>query len=133
MRRLILALGAVSLLACGDSSGPSGSVEGTWDLATIDDEPLPYTIFQFGTSIRSEIMSHRVVAHSNGTYTSTVTIRDTENGTVTTTTETTTGTWTQTNAAVTITNSAGVSVTGAISGDALTYTDGGVVWVYHRD
>lgn len=131
MRRLILALGAVSLLACGDSTGSSGSAVGTWNLSTIDEDPLPVTIFEFGT-FREELMSARIVALSNGTYTLTATVRVTDGGTVTTTTESSSGTWTQTNASVVITDSDGFDTNAAISGNTITHIEDGVVWVWVR-
>jgi hypothetical protein len=133
MRRLILALAAVSLFGCGDSSGPGvSSAVGTWNLVSIDGDPLPYTFLQIGTSYRGEILSDRIVASANGTFTETLTIRETENGTVTTTTETDTGTWTQNNAAVTITYSDGSGSTAAISGNVITSNVQGTVFIYHR-
>src|SRR5688572_1036565 len=98
MRRLVLALSAVSVLACGDSSGPEISrAVGTWSLVTINGSPLPYTIALIQPSYRLEVVSAVFVAAENGTYTGTLTTRETQSGTVTTTTETENGTWSQTN------------------------------------
>jgi hypothetical protein len=136
MRRLILAIGAVSLLACGDSdpSGPgSASAEGTWDLITINGSPLPFTVIELAGSYRFEVISDRFVAHSSGTWTETFTYRETEEGVVTTTTETDVGTWSQSGSNVTVTASDGRVTTVTISGDRITLSEGGFVSVYARD
>jgi hypothetical protein len=133
MRRLVLALSAASLLACGDSSGPDfSSAVGTWSLVTVNGSPLPYTVFLVQPSYRFEILSDVFVAAENGTYTETATTRETESGTVTTTTETFTGTWSQTNNTVTITDSDGVVSTATISGNTITLSEPGLVAVFQR-
>lgn len=133
MRRLVLALSAVSLLACGDSSGPgSSSAVGTWNLVTVNGSPLPYTAFLIQPSYRLEIVSAQFIAAENGTYVGSVTIRETENGTVTTTTEPDNGTWSQAGNTVTVTDSDGITSTATISGDAITLSEAGFVAVYHR-
>ncbi|MEX2110112.1 MAG: hypothetical protein WD802_05895 [Gemmatimonadaceae bacterium] len=135
MRRLILALGAVSLLACGgDSSGPgTPTAEGTWNLLTVNGSPLPFTApadprrpgFQY------QIISDQFVAHSGGAWQDNFTYRVTDNGVVTTTTETITGTWAQSGVIVTITTPDGL-VDVSISGDQITLTNGVVVLIYAR-
>lgn len=131
MRRLILALGAVSLLACGDSSGPGGSAVGTWSLVSVDEVDVPFTIDEFGT-FKVEFISAQAVALPNGTFTITATFRETDAGTVTTITETNSGTWTQTNSTVTITDADGFVVTGSVSGNTLRYTADGIVLLWAR-
>jgi hypothetical protein len=134
MRRLLLALSAVSLLACGDSSGPgASSAVGTWNLVSVNgDSNLPVTIFYIAPSYRLEIVSATFVAASNGTYTGSATTRETDNGQVTTTTDSDSGTWSQTGNTVTVTASDGTVGTGTISGNNITLDDEGLVTVYHR-
>lgn len=135
MRRLILALGAVSLLGCGggDSSGPSvASAVGTWNLVTINGSPLPYTIVQIAPSYKIEVLSDRYVANADRTWSETFSLRETDAGTVTTTTDSDNGTWTQANAALTITSSDGTVSSAAISGNTITISEGGFVSVYQR-
>ena len=134
MRKLVLAVATVSLLGCGgDSTGPGvASAVGTWNLVTVNGSPLPYTVVLIAPSYRLEIVSDRIVANANGTFNETFTYRETENGTVTTTTESDSGTWTQTNASLTITYSDGTTSSAAISGNTITASDVGFVFVYQR-
>jgi lipocalin-like protein len=123
MRRLVLALSAASLLACGDSTGPSSAV-GTWNLVSVNGSGLPFTIFQVGTTYKLELMSEQFVAHENGSYTATATTRENDNGRITTTTENAFGTWSQSGNAVTlIDGSDGTASTGTISGNTITADD----------
>jgi len=134
MRRLFLALGAISLLACGgDSTGVgASSAVGTWNLFTIDGSPLPYTLVVIQPSYRLEILSDQFVAAGNGTYTENTTYRETDNGTVTTTTEPDNGTWSQTNNSLTVTAANGAVNTATISGNTVTLSANGFVSIYHR-
>jgi hypothetical protein len=135
MRRLVLALSAVSILACGDSSGPEfSSAVGTWNLVTVNGSALPFTL-DFSQAYRLELLSDVFVASEDGTWTETTTLRETDNGTATTTTEQGNGTWTQTGNTVTVTESGGGTETNTatISGNTITLTQGqGFVAVYHR-
>ena len=132
MRRLIIALSAVSLLACGDSSGPAfSSAVGTWNLVTINGSPLPFTAVNQGL-YKLEILSDVLIASADGTFTGTSTFRETNNGAVTTTVQPNSGTWTQTNNSVTINLSDGTSKTVTVSSDVITLSDIGFVSVYHR-
>ena len=134
MRRLVLAISAVSMLACGDSSGPEfSSAVGTWNLVTVNGSALPFTL-EFSQAYRLEIVSDVFVASENGTYTESTTIRETDGATATTTTEQSNGTWTQTNGTVTVTESGGTETsTATISGNTITLTVGqGFVSVYNR-
>lgn len=133
MRRLVLALGAISLLACGDSSGPEvSSAVGTWSLVTINGSPLPYTVLLLQPSYRLEIMSATFVAAQNGTYAGSVTTRETDAGSVTTTTEPDNGTWSQAGNTLTITASDQTSSIATISGNTITLSESGFVSVYQR-
>ena len=133
MRRLVLALSAVSILACGDSSGPEfSSAVGTWNLVTVNGSALPFTV-DLSQNFRLEILGDVFVASENGTYTESTTLRETESGTATTTTEQSNGTWTQTNNTVTVTESGGTETgTATISGNTITLSQPGFVSVYHR-
>ena len=132
MRRILIALSAVSLLACGDSSGPAfSSAVGTWNLVTINGSTLPFTAVNQGL-YKLEILSDVLIASADGTFTGTSTFRETDNGAVTTTVQPNSGTWTQTNNSVTINLSDGTTNTVTISGDIITLSEIGFVSVYHR-
>ena len=133
MRRLVLALSAVSILACGDSSGPEfSSAVGTWNLVTVNGSALPFTV-DLSQNFRLEILGDVFVASENGTYTESTTLRETESGTATTTIEQSNGTWTQTKNTVTVTESGGTqTATGTVSANTVTLSQAGFVSVYNR-
>ena len=133
MRRLVLALSAVSILACGDSSGPEfSSAVGTWSLVTVNGSALPFTV-GLAQHYQLELLSDEFVASENGTYTESTTLRETESGTATTTTEQSNGTWTQTDNTVTVTESGGTgTATATISGNTISLSQAGYLSVYHR-
>ena len=64
MRRLAMFALAGSLAACSmDSTGPNGSVEGSYTLRTINGSYLPYT-FPSGTRLTSD----RLMLYRDGTF-----------------------------------------------------------------
>jgi len=135
MRKLLLAVASLAIIGCGgDSTGPVASVAGTWNLQTVNGNPLPYTAaFVAGPPVyRLELVSDVFVAAANGTYTEAFTTRETNGTTVTNTTENDTGTWTQNNANVTVTASDGTVSTASISGNTITINQQGLVAVYKR-
>lgn len=133
MRRLLLAISAVSLLACADSSGPrNDSAEGKWNLITIDGSPLPFTTPNSRyPGAQYQIMSEQFVAHPGGAWSNDFTFRVTSNGVATTTTRSMAGTWVQSGSIVTVTTSDGPLAV-SIVGDRITLANGGVVFVYAR-
>lgn len=132
MRRIVCTLGVLALVGCGDSSGPSvASVVGTWNLETINGQGMPFTVAQF-PGYHLEILDDVFVVRSNGTFTETLTIRETEGSTVTTSSESADGDWDQDNAAITLNYDDGSVATAAISGDVVTANIDGDVFVYRR-
>jgi hypothetical protein len=135
MRKMLIAMAAVALLGCGgDSTGPAASAVGTWNLQTVDNASLPYTIaFIANPLYKLEILSDVFVVSPDGSYTETFTERETDGTTVTTTSDSDNGTWVQNNAALTITSASDQSVvTGAISGNTITVNTQGLVLVFKR-
>ena len=136
MRKLLFACLAVAVLGCGgsDSTGTAASVQGTWNLQTVNGQPLPYTAFlSTSPAYRLEIMSDQLVANSDGTYAENGTIRETQGTTVTTSTEQDAGVWTQHGNQVDFTSNADATVTSAtVSGNQLSVNAQGVVGVYTR-
>lgn len=136
MRKLLLACAAVAMIACGgsDSTGPAASVEGTWNLQTVNGQPLPYTAFFNASPVyRIEILSDQVIAHSDGTYVENGVIRTTDGTTVTTTNQQDTGLWAQHGGQVDFTSDSDASVTTAtVSGDQLHLSVDGFTGIYVR-
>lgn len=65
MRRLVL-LGALALAACGgDSTAPSASMVGTWELQSVNGFKIP------GQLLNEHIYSGQFVIRSDGTFTQT--------------------------------------------------------------
>lgn len=136
MRKLLLACAAVAMLGCGggDSTGPAASVQGTWNLQTVNGQPLPYTaFFSASPAYRLEIMSDQLVTNSDGTYAENGTIRETQGTTVTTSTQQDAGVWTQHGSQIQFTSNADATVTTAtLSGNQLSINADGVIGVYNR-
>jgi len=134
MRRLFLALGAISLLACGDSTGVgAASAVGTWNLVTVNGDPVPSIVLDIANPpFRVEIVSDQIILDEDGTYTETSLTRETESGTVTDFPDFDTGIWSQTGRNLTVTASDGSVTHPTISGNDITLNEGGLVAVWHR-
>ena len=86
-RRLaLLALGALTMFgttACGDDepSGPGASVAGTYNLSTVNGDPIPSTVYEgsdLGFYYKVEVVSGVLTLRANGTFDDVTTIRETE-------------------------------------------------------
>jgi len=135
MRKLLFACAAIALLGCGgDSTGPAASAEGTWNLQTVNGQPLPFTVLSnTAPAYRLEIVSDQLVANSDGTYVDNGTIRETQGTTVTESSEQDTGTWTQHGSQVEFTSDADASVaTATVNGNQISINSEGVVGIYAR-
>jgi hypothetical protein len=135
MRRLVLAIGAISLLACGgDSTGlGASSAVGTWNLVTINGSPLPFIVAQTANPVyKLEILSDQFVASSSGAFSDAITYRETNGTTVTTTTDNAVGTWSQSGNTVTVTDDLGTVTMVTISGNTATVSGSGSTAVYLR-
>src|SRR4051812_24539750 len=104
---LVLALG---LAACAnDSTAPSTSVDGTYNLRTVNGTTLPYT---FSNGL--QLVSEQVIMTQDGSFTDR---SQYSNGQ----TSVDTGFWTSLNGSITFTdNTAGVTYSGSVSGTVLT-------------
>ena len=121
-----------ALAACGDddATGPGSSITGTYQLQTVNGQPLPYTIFDFGAN-KVEATQATLTLNENRTFNGAVTLRRTENGAVRTETVTESGSYTQTDNTIQFTflnNTA----TGVVSGNSLTVNTSGAVLVYQK-
>src|SRR6478672_3680425 len=125
MRRLILALGTLSLLACGDSTGPVQSLNGTYDLQTVNGASLPVTVSNDGFT-REDILADAITtsggSSTSGSFTEATTLRDTDlqTGGSNTFQENDFGTYVINGTAVTFTFSGGSTANGTISGSTFT-------------
>jgi len=134
MRRLMLALGLVSALGCGnDSTEPVANLPGTWNLTTVNGAALPFTLSGTGPALVVEIVGDQIVAYGDGTWVGTTTYRRTEGGGSTTVTQIPSGTWRQTGANVTLNFFGGSIATAIISGNVITFSAPSVVAVYERE
>lgn len=108
-------------------------VVGTWDLTTVNGSGLPFTLVQVASPpYRLEILGDVIMYNDNGTWTATTTFRENDNGTITEGPEPGNGTWTQAGANITTVYPDGSSSRSTISGDRLTFADGGLTAVYER-
>ena len=122
MRRLVmLALASTMLVSCSaDSTGPNGSVTGTYTLRTIDGQPLPYT---FSGGLR--LMSDELTLTSDGSYQDVSRYSDG-------TSFVDEGDYTNYNGAVTFYSTSGDTYQGSISRDVLTQVLNGYTQVFQR-
>jgi hypothetical protein len=79
MKRLLaLALSAalsMSAVSCSDSTGPAGGLVGTYNLQTINGQPLPVTIAS-DVSTATDVLGERIVIDASGSYSDVITFRD---------------------------------------------------------
>lgn len=135
MRRLILALGTLALLACGDSTGPVQSLNGTYDLQTVNGASLPVTVSNDGFT-REDLLADAITvsggSSTSGSFSEVSTLRDTDlqTGGSNTFPDSHFGTYFINGTAVTFTFSDGTMANGTISGGTLTVVDTGLSLVY---
>jgi hypothetical protein len=138
MRRLILALGTLALLACGDSTGPVQSLNGTYDLQTVNGASLPVTVSNDGFT-REDILADAITvsggSSTSGSFSEVSTLRDTDLQTGGSSTFQDTpnfGTYFINGTAVTFTFDNGTTANGTISGSTFTVVDTGLSLVYRQ-
>jgi hypothetical protein len=124
MRRIALALTlglALGLGACNsDSTGPNGSVVGSYQLDLVNGSSLPYT-YNDGSTLTSD----QVTLNNDGTYTDVVNYSNRA-----TTIER--GTYSANNGNITFNDQTdNIQYSGSVSGSTLT-TFVGVTYVYHK-
>ena len=121
MRRLVMLALASTLAACStDSTGPNGSVTGTYTLRTIDGQPLPYT---FSSGLR--LTSDQITLMTDGTYEDVSRYSDGSSFVDE-------GDYTSYNGAVTFYSTSGETYQGSISRDVLTQILNGYTQVFQR-
>jgi hypothetical protein len=132
MRRLLIAVMALGLLACGDSTAPLGPISGTFELTTVNDVALPFTVSNPGDIVTQEVTSDVITAR-NGTFTRVVDLRatNTQTGQVTTQTLSDAGTYAVNGTRVNFSSSQGLGM-GTFTDNAITIVDSGFTLVYLR-
>jgi hypothetical protein len=122
MRRLAMFALAGTLAACSlDSTGPNGSVTGTYSLRTINGQNLPYT-FPSGRRLNGD----QLTIYEDGTYEDVSRWSDGS----TTVDE---GDYTNYNGAMTFYSTSGGVYQGSVSRDVLTQVLNGYTQVFERD
>jgi hypothetical protein len=119
--------------ACSDSIGP-GDVEGTYTLRSVNsDNTAPFLVFQ-DASGTGEILSGDFILDSDGTFSSTLTVRDTFQSVVTDQSFSAIGTYSLRGRNITFEDDFGDVLVGRISGDSIIFDDQpGVRLVFTRD
>jgi len=122
MRRLAMFALAGTLAACSmDSTGPNGSVAGSYALRTINGQSLPYT-FSGGLRLTSDDLT----LLSNGTYQEVSRYSDG-------TSFVDDGDYSNNNGAITFYSSSGQTYQGSVSGDVLTQILNNYTQVFERN
>jgi hypothetical protein len=122
MRRLAMFALAGTLAACSmDSTGPNGSVAGSYTLRTINGQSLPYT-FSGGLRLTSDDLT----LLSNGTYQDVSRYSDG-------TSFVDDGDYSNNNGAITFYSSTGQTYQGSVSGDVLTQILNNYTQVFERN
>ncbi len=124
MRALRILIGiSLSLAACGDG-GPNGGVDGTYALATVNGETLPFSCFFNPIAIVGlEITAGSVSLQATGSWGGFLTIRETNGASITTENATGSGTWTESGGTVQFSDPTGGPFTGTLSGNSLTVVE----------
>jgi hypothetical protein len=122
MRRLAMFALAGTLAACSlDSTGPNGSVAGTYRLRTINGQTLPYT---FSSGLR--LTSDELTLYRDGTYEDVSRYSDGS-------TYVDEGDYTNYNGALSFYSTSGQVYQGSVSRDILTQVLNGYTQVFERD
>jgi hypothetical protein len=133
MKRMAMVLLLATASACGDSTGPSGSVAGTYTLRRMDGSTMPALYFQ-NIAGRIDILSGSLVLRADKSYTQTRVIRLTYYPSGDTETSTSTydsGIYEVVGTQITF-SGAGDSYIGAVAGRAVSYTYDAHSWRFER-
>jgi hypothetical protein len=130
MRRLLSLLIPMLAFACSDSTSPDVVIVGTWNLETVNGNPLPFTLPGTGEVVTAEAFTIQAA----GRFTITTTFRVTSGGNVTSETIPDAGAYVVSGSTVTFTyDSDGSQDIATVSGNTFTLTDIGEVWTYRRN
>lgn len=124
-------LGLAAAACGGDGINEPASIAGTYNLQTIDGQAPPVVVYE-DAAAKVEIVSGNFVLSANGSFTTNVTFRVTENGQVSTQSESFPGTYTVNGSTVTFAYADGDSDTATLDGNTLTFTDAGSTVVFQK-
>jgi hypothetical protein len=110
-------MAGLMLLGCGDSTSPVETLDGTYDLKTVNGANLPYTTFE-NASEKDELLGD-VITASNGSYTQVTANRVTISGQTHNGISPNSGTYLINGTAITF-NSQGSPSSGTVSGNTFT-------------
>ena len=134
MRRLCAGIMMLAMLACGGDSATSASaaVVGNWTLSTLNATALPYPFSGSGAN-KSEVTGGALTVTATS-YSVVFSVRNTVNNVPTTTTSSDAGTVAISGSSVTLhsTVDATTTLTGTVSGNTLTLSETGFVYVFTR-
>ena len=126
---------APALIACGDDdpSGPSAAtVAGAYTLRTVNGQALPF-VFINQPTLRVEVISDEYLLNENGTFTTTITLRETEDTVVTMTSDSYSGQWLVSGNNVNLNSvEVGREQASFSNGNTLTFALNGVTLVYRK-
>lgn len=139
MRKILISTIAATVIAIagcggGDSTAPTATVAGTYDLKTVNSAVLPF-LAQNDASGKIEVLADTYNLTENGTYTNPTQVRITFPGSPPSVEVlTSNGTWTSSGNSITLTSSDDPTdkVSGAIASGTMTLTAPGFVLVYQR-
>ena len=123
------------MIACGDDepAGPSvDAVAGTYRLQTVNGAALPFAFIN-QPGLRVEVISDEYVLNANGTFTTTITLRETADTVVTTSSDSYSGQWEASGSNIHLSSvEFGVERASFSNGNTLTFALTGVTLVYRK-
>jgi hypothetical protein len=135
LRSAVVLLVAPLIFGCSDDdpAGPSAaSVAGTYSLRTVNGQALPF-LFVDQPGLRVEVISDQYMLNANGTFTTTITLRETEDTVVTTTSDSYSGQWLIDGNNINLTSAeVGREQASFSNGNTLTFALIGVTLVYQK-
>lgn len=122
----------LSLTGCGgDSTGSVSDIAGTYTLISVSGVLLPVTLFEADAD-KVEVTAGSIVLNEDRTFSGSLTVQETESGSVTTETQPLVGRYSRSKDALTFTFTGGEQVPASISGNDLAVTADGLVYLFRR-
>lgn len=134
VRLMGLALASVALLSgCNalDSIGSAGRVRGTYELYTVNGDPVPAVVYQ-EPGYRLEVLNAAFTLEDDGSFSEAGIVRETINGQTSTRSSSSYGYYNYYNGEITFDDNSGRRYYGETDGVTLVIEDQGVRMVYRR-